>query len=163
MDRAASLKTLIQEYRQQFNNIENLVNVLSEESDSLKRSSPAYLRVSRLVESNFLDKPLEDMIYLRKEFSFLPDHVIISYLKELDAEINALRKTGENILMVSKEIDKTARDKVDGFIHMSRISILISPPLFLIVGFGMTLFIISNVVKRLQLLTDIVEKTGQGN
>jgi signal transduction histidine kinase len=163
MDRAASLKILIKEYRQQFSNIENLVNALSDESDSFKRSSPAYLRVSRLVEANFLDKPLEDVTYLRKEFSFRPDHVIISYLEELEVEINALRKTGENILMVSKELDKTARDKVDSFIHMSRISILIFFPLFLIVGFGTTLFIIGNVVKRLQLLTDIVEKTGQGN
>src|SRR6266498_935379 len=57
--RGVSLKTLIREYREQFGNIERLVNIISDESGALKRASAAYFRVSRLIESNFLDKPLE--------------------------------------------------------------------------------------------------------
>jgi signal transduction histidine kinase len=119
--------------------------------------------VSRLVEANFLDKPLEDVAYLQETLSLRPDHSIIIILRELDAGITTLRKTGENILIASKELDKAARDKVDGFIKISRIAILVFFPLFLIVGFGSMLFIISNVVKRLQLLSDLAEKTGAGD
>jgi len=162
-DRASSLRGLIQEYRDQFIRIEALVEGVASESGSLERSSPAYSRVSRLVEANFLDKPLEDVAYLQETLSLKPDHSIIIILRELDAGIAALRKTGENILIASKELDRAARDKVDGFIRISRIAILVFFPLFLIVGFGSMLFIISNVVKRLQLLSDLAEKTGAGN
>jgi len=154
---------LIQEYRDQFIRIEALVEGVASESGSLERSSPAYRRVSRIIEANFLDKPLEDVAYLQETLSLKSDHSIIIILRELDAGIAALRKTGENILIASKELDRSARDKVDGFIHISRIAILIFFPLFLIVGVGSMLFIISNVVKRLQLLSDLAEKTGAGD
>ena len=163
MVRTASLKTLVREYREQFSKIEKLMGTAIVESEKLKLSSPAYLKISRLIESNFLDKPLEDVNYLQGAFSLQFDHNLISCLKELETEINALRKTGENILTSSKELDKTAREKVDSFIHMSRIAILVFFPLFLIVGFGTISFIISNVSKRLQLITNLIEKTGKGD
>lgn len=163
MDRTVSLKTLVREYREQFGNIERLVNTISDESERMKNSSPAYSKVSRLIESNFLGKPLEDVTYLQEVFSLRSDHTLISCLNELDTEINGLRKTGESILTSSKELDKTAREKVDGFINLSRIAILVFSPLFLVVGFGTILFIISSVVTRLRLITDIVEKTGKGD
>ncbi|MBI5639009.1 MAG: HAMP domain-containing histidine kinase [Nitrospirae bacterium] len=162
LDRTASLKELVLAYRSQFSSIERLVNDISAESAKLKMMSPSYVKVSRLIESNFLDKPLEDVRYLKEVFFLGPEHKLVACLTELDTEINALRKTGENILSVSKELDKTARDKVDGFIRISRIAILVFFPLFLIVGFGTILIIIGNVVKRLQMLTDVVEKTGEG-
>jgi len=161
-DRTASLKILIQEYREQFKAIETLLHGLSQESDRLKRSSTAYAKVSRLVESNFLDKPSEDITYLRREHALPSKHRFISMLKEIDKEITSLRKTGENILVVSKELDKTAREKVDSFNHRSRNAILIFFPLFLIVGIGTFLYIISNIVRRLHLLTGVVERTGEG-
>lgn len=163
INRTASLKKLVREYSEQFSNIERLLNTISDESDRFRESSPAYLKVSRLIESNFLGKPLEDVNYLQEVFSLRSEHALISSLKELDTEVNALRKTGESVLTVSKELDKTAREKVDSFIRMSRIAILIFFPLFLIVGFGTILYITGNVVKRLQLLADVVEKTGAGN
>lgn len=163
MDRTASLKRLVLEYREQFSKIEKLMGTAMVESDRLKISSPAYFKVSRLIESNFLDKPLEDVNYLQEVFSLKSDHKLISCLHEFDTEISALRKTGENILTSSKELDKTARGKVDSFINMSRTAILVFFPLFLIVGFGTILFIISNVVKRLQLITNLIEKTGKGD
>ncbi|TAN42715.1 MAG: sensor histidine kinase [Nitrospirae bacterium] len=162
-ERAASLKVLVGEYRQQFSAIEGLMGIIAGESAALKRTSPAYVKASRLIEANFLDKPLEDVRYLQEVLSVKPDHPMIASLKKLDTGITALRKTGETILTVSKELDKTARDKVDSFIRTSRVVILVFFPLFLVVGFGTFLFIISNVVRRLKLLTDIVVRTGQGN
>jgi len=161
--RMSSMRGLVQEYRGQFTRIESLVSVIVNESNALKGSSPAYSRVSRLIEANFLDKPLEDVQYLNEVFSLPPDHTLLMNLKELNTEISALRKTGENILAGSKELDAAAREKVDNFITMSRVAILIFFPLFLVVGFGTTLFIIGNIVKRLQLLTDLIEMTGRGN
>ena len=163
MDRTASLRMLVNEYRGRFIAIETLVASLSEESRKLKASSPSYRRVSRLIEANFLDKPLEDVRYLHEFFAVQSDHRLIQGLREIEAEIIAIRKTGENILAASKDLDKAARDKVDGFIEISRTAILIFFPLFLIVGFSTMLFIIGNVVKRLQLLTDLIERTGTGD
>lgn len=162
-ERADSLRTLIREYREQFGKIERLVSSISEESDAIKGRSAAYSAVSRLIESNFLDKPLEDVTYLRKAFSLQPGHKLITGLQELENEINALRKTGENILMSSKELDRTAREKVDSFINHSRIAILVFFPLFLIVGLAVNIMIIGGVVTRLRLITDLVEKTGRGD
>ena len=162
MNRTASLHKLVQEYRNQFSKIETLVGAASYESGRLKRSSPAYLRVSRLIEANFLNKPLEDVKYLQEVASVPPSHRFIVSLRELEGEITSLRKTGENILVEAKELDTTAREKVDSFNHRSRNAILIIFPLFLVVGFGTFFFIINNVVKRLQLLTDVVEKAGEG-
>lgn len=163
IDRTASLNNLLQEYHRQFGNLERLVGTVSIESERLKKSSAAYSKISRLIESNFLDKPLEDVKYLQEVYSLQSDHELISSLKELDIEINALRKTGENILTSSKELDRTAREKVDDFINISRIAILIFFPLFLVVGFGTILFIVSNVVRRLHSLADLADKIGHGN
>lgn len=161
-DRTASLKLLIRGYREQFGAIGTLLTAVSTESGKLRQSSPSYAKVSRLVESNFLVKPSEDIAYLQREHALPSGHRFIVWLKYLDMEITALRKTGENILVVSKELDRTAREKVDSFNHRSRNAILIFFPLFLVVGIGTFLFIISNIVRRLQLLTAVVERTGEG-
>lgn len=163
VDRMSSLKSLVHEYRSQFTKIETLVDVIFNESNRLKKSSPSYFRISRLIEANFLDKPLENVAFFSEHFSMRSDHNLIMELNELNVAITDLRKTGENILTASKELDRAAREKVDGFIHMSRIAILIFFPLFLIIGFGTMLFIVSNVVRRLHLLTNLIEKTGAGN
>lgn len=158
-----SFKNLVREYREQFSRIELLVKNISGESAHLKNKFSSYQAVSGLIESNFLDKPLEDVHYLQKNFSLKSDDKLIIWLKGLDTEINSLRKTGESILTVSKELDEKARENVDSFIYMSRIAILILFPLFIIVGFGAILFITSSIVKRLRLLTGVVERTGSGS
>jgi two-component system NtrC family sensor kinase len=162
LNRTASLHRLVQEYRSQFTKIEALVGAALYESGVMKRSSPAYRKVSNLVEANFLNKPLEDANYLQAVGSVPQGNRFIMLLKDLEGEITSLRKTGENILAEAKELDTTARGKVDNFNHQSRNAILIIFPLFLVVGFGTFFLIINSVVKRLQLLTDVVEKAGEG-
>ncbi len=162
LNRTASLHKLVQEYRNHLMNIETLVDAALYESDKMKRSSSAYRRVSNLIEANFFNKPLEDVKYLQEIAALPSGHHFIVSLKELEGEITSLRKTGETILVEAKELDTTAREKVDSFNHRSRNAILIIFPLFFIIGFGTFFFIISNVVKRLQLLTEVVEKAGEG-
>ena len=48
-------------------------------------------------------------------------------------------------------------------IRVSQIAILIFFPLFFAVGIGMLFFITTNVVRRLMLLINVVEKTGKGS
>jgi signal transduction histidine kinase len=88
---------------------------------------------------------------------------LIRNLHELDSEIIALRKSGEDILMISKELDSAARTKTERFINISQVAILAVFPLFFIVGIGTLFFISGNVVNRLRLLISTVEKTGGGN
>ncbi len=162
LNRTASLHRLVQEYRSQFTKIEALVGAASDESGAMKRASPAYRRVSNLIEANFLNKPLEDVKYLQTVAALPPNHRFIVLLGALEQEIISLRKTGENILAEAKELDTTAREKVDGFNRRSRNAVLIIFPLFLVVGFGTFIVIINSVVRRLQLLTEVVEKAGEG-
>ena len=63
-------------------------------------------------------------------------------------QITDLRKSGEEIINISKELDKIAREKVEKTISLSQIAILIFFPLFLIVGIGTLYYITSTVVKR---------------
>ena len=48
-------------------------------------------------------------------------------------------------------------------IRVSQAAILIFFPIFFIVGIGMLFFISTNVVKRLMLLINVVERTGKGS
>lgn len=64
-------------------------------------------------------------------------------------------------MLISKELDKTARENVEGVIHTSQIIMFVFFPIFIIAGLVTFFYVISDVVRRLKLLTDIVEKTGR--
>ncbi|GAB4482605.1 MAG: hypothetical protein OHK006_01450 [Thermodesulfovibrionales bacterium] len=162
-NRTSSLEILISDYRMQFTRIEALLASVHDESVKLAAASKEYRRVASLIEANFLDKPTEDIAFLMNHFSFSGDHEFVRLLQSLDAEIAALRKTGEGILGASKELDKQARDRVEGFVHLSQAAIVVIFPLFLIVGFGSFIVITSSIVHRLQVLSSVIEKTGTGD
>ena len=65
--------------------------------------------------------------------------------------------------MISKDLDKIAREKAETVIRVSQIAILVFFPLFFVVGIGMLFFISTNVVRRLMLLINVVERTGKGS
>ena len=66
-------------------------------------------------------------------------------------------------MVISKDLDKVAREKAETVIRVSQLAILIFFPLFFAVGIGMLFFITANVVRRLMLLITVVEKTGKGS
>ncbi|GER92749.1 hypothetical protein A45J_0474 [hot springs metagenome] len=157
------LKKRIKEYGERFNKIESSVKDLIEEFEKIKDSYARYYKFFPLIESTFLERPHHAAEFLEKVFLLPPRHKIITGLRELYSDIQILRKNGEDILIISKDLDKVARDNAERFIRISQIAILIVFPLFFIVGIG-TLFIISsNVVNRLRLLINIVEETGKGD
>jgi two-component system, NtrC family, sensor kinase len=157
------LKSMIEEYARRFNRIGNHVVEFHKEFNRLKTLHPQQALLSTLIESTFLERPMVNARLLEKLFSLPADAPIISRLRVLNDEIMALRKTGEEILAISKELDKSAREKVEHAIGVLQTATLILLPLFFIVGL-VTLFLISHsVVNRLRILTEAIKKTGKGN
>ncbi len=165
IDRAdrLSLRSSIHEYEQSFNKIElstkRLTAVFVKNSESFEKNAALY----SLVKTTFLERPSQSADALVKAFRLPRDHALVTQLRELDADIAALRKIGEDILVISKDLDKIAREKAESVIRVSQIAILIFFPLFFAVGIGTLFFISTNVVKRLMLLITVVEKTGKGS
>lgn len=157
------LRGKIDEYSRRFNRIERIAYDFRNEFNRIK---PLHMQSSvffRIIETTFLERPLVNAELIENIFHLKEDNSAIMSLYELDSEISAIRKDGEEILIMSKELDRVAREKVDGFVRRSQIAILIFFPVFLIAGTGAFLYVTGNVVKRLNLLTTVVERTGGGN
>jgi signal transduction histidine kinase len=157
------LKICIKEYEQRFAKIEsNAVNV-SREFDSIKTSFTKNNKFFPLIQSSLIEYPLQGIEFLKDLYYTPPDNRLIIELKELDTQTNALRKNGENIILISEELDRIARDNVEKTIYKSKIAIIIFFPLFIITGIGIIFFFNKDVVNRLKILIDVVEKTGRGH
>ncbi len=159
-----SLRDRINEYERRFASIEvdatRLTNIFERVKTAHGRNEEKYIS---LLETTFLERPAQSAEFMEKE-SLLPHrHELLTGLRALDADILALRKTGEDILVISKDLDKIAREKAETVIRVSQVAILIIFPIFFIVGIGMLFFISTNVVKRLMLLINIMERTGKGS
>ena len=153
----------INEYEQRFSSIRRKAAELQglfQRTKSSYRDSSKYLS---LVESTFLEQPTRSAEYLQKVFALPSRHQLITGLHDLNAEILALRKAGEDILVFSKDLDKIAREKAETVIRVSQVAILVFFPLFFVVGIGSLFFISTNVVRRLMLLISMVERTGKGS
>ena len=158
-----SFRDSLAEYERLFLTIEASSRSLIHEFEKTRRSLGRSARYLPLVEATFLEQPLRSAASLTEAFRLPRRHPLITRLVELSAEITALRKTGESIVVISKDLDKVAREKVETVIRVSQVAILIFFPLFFVVGIGTLFFISTSVVKRLMLLIKVVEKTGRGS
>jgi two-component system, NtrC family, sensor kinase len=162
-DTVSRLQNVVDEYRERFEKIRSLISGVSAEFALEKHRFVRYKEFFRLIELTFYDRPLEGATFFEKVLAVPPGHNLVTSLRELDREVNLLRKNGEDILTLSNDLDKIARDNSERTISSSQKAILIFFPLFLVVGVGTLFYISSSVVKRLGLLVGIVEKTGQGD
>jgi two-component system NtrC family sensor kinase len=158
-----ALRSSIAEYERRFNTIESAAQRLMGVFEATKASYGKNEKFFSLVEATFLERPAQSADFLEKAFSLARSHSLVTGLRELDADITALRKTGEDIMVISKDLDKVARENAETVIRASQMAILIFFPLFFIVGIGMLFIISTNVVRRLMLLINVVEKTGKGS
>ncbi len=158
-----ALRGSIAEYENRFTAVESSAKRLSELFQKTKAAYGKNEKFFALVEATFLERPSQSAEFMEKVFLLPRAHVLIAGLRDLDADITALRKTGEDVLVLSKDLDKVAREKAETVIRVSQLAILIFFPLSFIVGIGMLFFITTNVVKRLMLLISVVEKTGHGS
>jgi two-component system NtrC family sensor kinase len=158
-----NLREKTDEYAGRFNAIERSVAGFHNAFNALKLSHTQYAPFFPLIESTFLERPAAISEILGKVFLIRADEPIRKYLYELGAEITALRKNGEEILTISKDLDKSARDSVENAITLLQTMTMVLFPLFFIIGFGTLFFIGQSVVSRLKILTGAIEKTGKGD
>ncbi len=151
------------EYEQRFNSIEKIVWDFQKELVSLKSRYPQHHIFYPVIEATFLERPLVNAELIKQLFHVKESDPAITNLLKLNEETLSLIKDGEEILAFSKEIDKTARDNAERVISISQVAILIFFPLFVIVGVGIFFYVISSIVKRLELLMNVVEQTGEGH
>lgn len=156
------LQQNVRDYRQGFDDIEGGLGALSRDLRKTGASSGDAARFFPLLEAAVYERPHQAAEFLRSVYRMPAGHRLVTGLDRLDAEINALRKNGEDITINAKELDHAAREKVETGIRMSQMAILVVVPVFLITGVLMLFFIARNVVSRLGLLIDVVEKTGKG-
>jgi signal transduction histidine kinase len=157
------LQQLVRGYAQKFDGIETLMRDLSDRFDHLRIPGTPYAKFLPYMQSTFSNAPAQTAKLLQGVFQAPPGSSLVKGLLLLNTEINNLRKDGEDILTLSKELDSTARANVDRGIYLSQIAILVLFPLFLVLGIGSLFFISGNVVNRLRLLINVVEKTGKGD
>ncbi|MGE5893260.1 MAG: sensor histidine kinase [bacterium] len=156
-----SLEKKIEDYEVRFNRIESLAAVFQKEFDRLKPSLSRHAAFFTLIESTILERPLVNAELLGNIVPKRPD-ALVQNLTDLDGEITALRKTGEEIISLSKDIDRVAREKADRAISDSQRATLFLFPLFLAVGLVALFLTVQSIVKRLAILRAAIEQTGKG-
>jgi len=158
-----TLQVKIYEYHQRFTRIESLTWAFLDNIAVLKDTHPEYALFFPLMESTFLESPSVNADQIRILFKLPSDSPILITLKELEAELAALRKIGEEILILSKDLDTITRQKVDRTISVSQTALLILFPLFLLVGITALVVIVRSAVNHLKILAGAIEKTGKGD
>ncbi len=153
----------VRDYRRGFDAIEVLLRDLTKALRTIRNGHEGYGQFFPLIEASFYERPFQAAEFLRRVFRLPPDHRLVTGLRLLDEEIAALRKNGEGIINIAKDLDRSARENVERGIRDSQAAILIIFPAFLVLGMAMLFLIARNIVRRLRLLHDVIEKTGRGS
>ncbi|NTU42030.1 MAG: HAMP domain-containing protein [Nitrospirales bacterium] len=157
-----SLKALIADYAGRFERIEALSQAIqkgiSERRSLLKRLAPTL----PFMEISIREHPAQGAELFLKTFGLSSDDRLITDLLALDEEIDSLRTTGERLIVISKDMDRIARERAERGIGISQTALLLVFPFSLVIGIATLFFIIRSVVRRLSLLMETVEKIGRG-
>lgn len=156
------LEKKLDEYKDAFERIDKTAAEFHNILNKSKGHKSPYSFIFPFVEATFLQHPLEGAELLRK-ISLVSDKRGLEILRDLSQEINSLRGLGEEILILSKDIDKSARERAEGLISISQKSALILIPSSFLVGLFLLFVISQGVVNRLRMLMETVEKTGKGH
>ena len=152
----------IGEYEDRFSYITELARLTIREIRQLKGYSDRYSYFVPVMESTFLEHPVQTITVLKKIFSLRGDGRLVTHLKEINDQVKKLRSSGEEIIDISREIDKAARYRVQYVIKASEIGILVVFPFAFLFGFIALFRVTQNIVKRLNELMVTIEKTGEG-
>lgn len=161
--RLRQLDIMLEDYTARFNKIKSHSDELSELLQKTIPSDNQTRKYYPLIELTFLERPLDSARFLEGAYGIPHHDQLVDGLVELDSDIAALRKNGEDIIDISNELDKSAITNVERVIGVSQTSILIFFPIFLVVGTGTLFLIAGNVTNRLEALAEFVESTGRGD
>jgi len=162
-DKLQSLSSKTEEYAGTFTRIGELDLRVRYELGRVKESSGRGSLYIPIVEATFLERPLANAQLLENALGLKADTAVISMLKELHENISTLRKEGEEILILSKDLDSSARNKVEQVIaNTQKISVILLP-LFLIVGLSALVVVSRSAVNQIRIITGAIEKTGKGD
>lgn len=159
-DNSAALRQAVLRYGEHFSTIEHLIYDISGEFKAMKTGFLHMSNIIPLIEANFRDRPKYVSDFLQSAYSLQRDNALLIRLNKLDHEISNLRKTGEDMIGISKSLDKRARAEAERGIAISQTALLAVFPIFLIMGLGTLIYISSDVVRRLNTLTRAMDKTG---
>lgn len=163
MGSLGALHELVGRYRAGFDSIESRLGELTHALRVFRHGHRQYAQFFPLIESAFYERPRQASDFLATVFRLPARHEMIMGLAMLDRDIIGLRKTGEDIINLSRELDDKARQNAESAIRMSQIAIVVVFPLFLVTGIVMLFFITRSIVRRLDLLSDVVDRTGKGS
>lgn len=154
------LEHSLDEYRIIFGRISGLFSELKIKLNGLKLKDKRYVFLHSFIDATFLEHPAQAAELIKK---LSPENrQMIDDLNEIDHEIKSLRRLGDDILLASKDLDKTARENVEDIIRVSQLMAYILFPLSFIIGILFLFIITQGITKRLNLLMETVKKTGEG-
>ncbi len=157
-----NLEINIEEYEKTFKRIELIAGNFEKEFEKLKPLLSENSGLLQLTESTYIERPLVNAEILEKFIPLDISKPSIRNLQELNTEIIALRKIGEEILNISTALDKSAREKVEKYISFLQTVAIFLFPLFLLIGLGTSFIINHDILSRLKILTGAIEKAGKG-
>jgi signal transduction histidine kinase len=157
-----SLASKIKEYRSRFLEIVEIARLTREEVVRLKVVSRRYEFFIPIMESTFLEHPEQIAMLVMKFYHAGDQKDLLNHLGEINMKVKKLRGIGEEIIDISRDIDRSARDRVEYVIKASGVGILLVFPFAFLAGFIALFFVTQNIVKRLNELMVTIEKTGEG-
>lgn len=123
-----------------FEKIKGGINDLSSELE-MEKGVNKDSQLFQLVELTFPERPMDGANLLQSALKMDADSPLVKGLKDLDSDIGELNKSGEELINVSRGLDRMARMRAEGLIYGSQVAIIIFSPLFLLVGLAMLFFV----------------------
>ncbi|HEC96717.1 MAG TPA: HAMP domain-containing histidine kinase [Nitrospirae bacterium] len=161
-DNLDRLDVKLKEFSLEFVKITSMASKFHKELDTLKPKEPSYLFLIPIIKATFLEHPMQNAQLLKRFFRISRKDGYITFLKRLGNDIKDLRKSGEKIIGISKELDRGARERVQNIINVTKVAVLVFLPLSFLIGFISLFYISHNIVNRLKKLMLTIEKSGAG-
>ncbi len=161
-DNLDRLDAKMEEFSTEFEKITRMASEFQQRLATLKPKAPSYRYLVPIIEATFMEHPMQNAQLLLLFFDISPGDEHIAGLERLGTEIKDLRKTGEKITEISKELDKGARERVQRIIDVTKVAVVVFLPISFLIGFVSLFYISQSIVNRLKKLMQTIEKSGAG-
>ncbi len=158
----SELQQSLEDYKRAFYEVTSAGQAFREALNSLQKENPSWESLGRIVASTFLSTPLPVLEALKNVFHLPEKSPAISLLRDIDIRQQTLRRSGEDIIHLSSELDREVRDRVQRMILMSETGIFIVFPLAFIIGFVFILVVIQGILRRLSELMNTISHADEG-